>query len=387
MMHIPNQIKKVVQNRRAQILLPAVMLAPIFILVVYLLFETSKLSMTKVRQQFALDNGAYSQMSSTSGFLNAVAQVNGPLPFRVMQSGNFGYELPPKANLPDKSNPPTIFDAFYMAGAFPAAGPNKGKTGKNGAVTQFVPSPEDDDWGFAYYNGTRENWNKEDPSPSLNNGDDNEDDKGTYVMTNKKVADNYFFSATGIALENIRTYLTTYIRLGGVYKAQAYSYKDTVNKSRMFRESYFLNTKDCTRKDCGKQAAATLDRFILETEPFEITETMRFYVTADYGGANEKSGKYHSGSYAIPIKPMEDLKTNIFQFAYLTPKSRKQLKQLAKGVVLKQKYQLPENRFNINLTQRYHPYVRNSVILSCPRRSNNCIWPNPISKYSVKVGV
>ena len=54
------------KEKRAQILLPAVMLVPIFILVIYLLFETAKVSMSKVRQQFALDNAAYSQMSATS---------------------------------------------------------------------------------------------------------------------------------------------------------------------------------------------------------------------------------------------------------------------------------------------------------------------------------
>ena len=76
MMNIPQMIGYTVRSHRAQILLPAVMLAPIFILVVYLLFETSKLSMTKVRQQFALDNATYAQMSVTSGYLNSLAQIN-----------------------------------------------------------------------------------------------------------------------------------------------------------------------------------------------------------------------------------------------------------------------------------------------------------------------
>ena len=37
------------KDRQAQILLPAVLLAPIFVLVIYLLFEMAKVSMTKVR--------------------------------------------------------------------------------------------------------------------------------------------------------------------------------------------------------------------------------------------------------------------------------------------------------------------------------------------------
>ena len=204
MMHIPHQFKKIVQSERAQILLPAVMLAPIFILVVYLLFETSKLSMTKVRQQFALDNGAYSQMSSTSGYLNAVAMVNGPLPDRVMQEGNGPIVLSKRQTYKGGEDPYTVFDAFYMAGAFPVAGPNKGKTGENGAVTKFKPKPEDNDWGFAYYGNTRSNWEKENPSSAAGSVGTEDEDKNAYVMTLKDVADNYFFSGTTIALPNIK---------------------------------------------------------------------------------------------------------------------------------------------------------------------------------------
>ena len=154
---------RTVQNRRAQMLLPAVMLAPIFILVIYLLFETSKLSMTKVRQQFALDNGAYSQMSTTSGYLNALAMINGPLPYRVMKT--MSYELKPKKNAQaDKwPNGVTVFDVFYEAGAFPAAGPKHG-SGPQGALMNQPPAAESTNWDFQYFNGKRKEWMKEDPS-------------------------------------------------------------------------------------------------------------------------------------------------------------------------------------------------------------------------------
>lgn len=376
MMNWTSKIKNTLTSGRGQILLPAVMLAPIFILVIYLLFETSKLSMTKVRQQFALDNGAYSQMSTTSGYLNGLAMINGPLPYRVFQEGGFTGTLYAKKTDDGKDLPPlTVKDAFFQAGAFPSAG--YGKPMESGNTEKYVPSAESNDWGFTYYGDSRAGWMKEDPTPTLGEGDD----AGAYVMTSKDIADNYFFTATGIGLTSIKEYLTTYLRTGSIYASQNFVYHDTVKNSRMFRESYWLNTKDCEKARCGNQAAETLDRFELESKPFEITETMRFYVTADYEGAT-----FHSGAYAIPIDPGEDLKTNIFQFAYLTPKSRKQLKQLYKGVTLKQKYVLPENRFNINLAQRYQPYVRNTVSVMCPRRNNNCVWPNPISKYSVKVG-
>lgn len=368
---LTRQIGRTVRSRRAQILLPAVMLAPIFILVVYLLFETSKLSMTKVRQQFALDSGAYSQMSTASGYLNAMAQVNGSLPYRVMKTMNV--VLPPKETAQNADEKLTVFDAFYTAGAFPAAGPNY-QQGPSGSIANPPPVAESTDWGFRYYNGMREGWNKEDPK-------DDFDEEGRYVLTNEDIAENYFFGASGIGLTSIKEYATIFVRTGSIYASQKYSYQDTIKKSRIFRENYFLNTRDCRKADCGTQAAAILDQFELESTPFEIDKT-RFYVTADYKGAT-----MHSGAYAIDLNMQEIINAKLFQFAYLTPSARTRLRKLKRGITLKQKYTLPQNRFNINLTQRYNPYVKNSVSISCPRNNNNCVWPNPLPKYSVKVGI
>ncbi len=368
-----NRLTRVVlstcRSRRAQILLPAVMLAPIFILVIYLLFETSKLSMTKVRQQFALDNAAYSAMSATSGYLNALAQINGPLPYRVMKT--MSYTLPPKATAENPRKDLTVFDIFYSAGAFPAIGPSH-ELGRGGAIANKIPAAASEDWNMQYYKGQRSSWMKEDPQ-------DKPEEEGYYVMTDKTLADNYFFGASGIALQTIKEYATVFVRTGSIYASQTYSYKDTVKNARMFRESYALNTNDCRKTECGKQSGSTLDRFELDSKPFEIGKA-RFYVTADFQGSTA-----HSGAYPLDLDMKSIIKSDLFQFAYLTPSSRSRLRQLAHGVVLKQKFSLPANRFNINVTQRYEPYVRNTVSVSCPRSNNNCVWPNPISKYSVRL--
>ncbi len=368
-----SRILQTIRSRRAQILLPAVMLAPIFMLLIYLLFETSKLSMSKVREQFALDNGAYSQMSSTSGYLNAVAQVNGPLPFRVMQT--MTEILPPKNYMDEEEQEYTLFDIFYKAGAFPAVGPNY-SLGPNGAVMNPRPSPESTDWGFQYYNNKRASWAKEDPK-------DEYDEDEMYVISDKQIADNYFFGTTKIALRAIRDYATIYIQSGSIYNSQTYVYEDVVKDSRMFRQSYYLNTRSCRQSECGREAGAILDRYILKTTPFEMPfNKMKFYVTSDFSGSIS-----HSGAYSIDFKEQDKLaEEKLFQFAYLDGSSRSKLRSLARGIKLKQKYKLPANRFNIDLTQRYKPYVSNSISLSCPRSNNNCVWPNPLPKYSVKVG-
>lgn len=370
MMNIPQIIHHTVRSQRAQILLPAVMLAPIFILVVYLLFETSKLSMTKVRQQFALDNAAYAQMSVTSGYLNSLAMVNGPLPYRVMKT--MSQEIPAKQSAEDQT-PVTVFDVFYRAGAFPAAGPSH-ELGVDGAVINPSPAPESTDWGFEYYAGARAGWAKEDP-------DDSPEEEGKYVMTSEYLADNYFFGASGIGLASIKEYATIFIRTGSIYSSHNYVYHDNFKKARMFREAYFLNTRDCNKKDCGKQGADTLERYELETTPFEINNT-RFYVSADFQGSTA-----HSGAYPIDLVMEEIVKAKLFQFAYLPGASRSQLRKLKRGITLKQKFMAPANRFNIDITSRYKPYVKNSVSISCPRSNNNCVWPNPLPKYSVQVGL
>jgi len=377
-------------NHRAQILLPAVMLAPIFILVVYLLFETAKLSQTKVRQQFALDNSAYSQMSTSSTYLNVVAMINGPSPYRAMRMMNT--ELKVKKGEAENAEPLTVFDIFYKVGAVPSIGPNYG-LGPKGAISNPRPAPESNDWGIRYYGDSRKNWMKEDPTDAFNGKDKN--GKNAYIITDKEMADTYFFnilseeeaqkggsgvnSKNSLAAKAISDYFQIYSWTGQTYAAQTYIYNDTVRNNRMFRQSYFLNTHDCKESECGKQAAAILKHFTLKTKPMEIDDTM-FHVTVN-------KGNLHYGIYEMPINMTETVESKLFQFAYLTPESRSRLQKMARGVVLKQGYKLPENRFNINLAQRYKPFVRNTVYLTCPRSNNNCVWPNPLPKYSVRVGV
>lgn len=367
------------KERRAQVLLPAVLLAPIFILVIYLLFETAKVSNTKIRQQFALDNAAYSQTSSLSAYLNAVALTNGPLPYRVMSwYGTDMDPLPPKQSEPGLQ-PITIFELFYKGGGLPAIGPDY-EHGIN-----KPPAAESVDWGLKYYEGdeldedaSRADWEKENPVlPDA--------DKEIPVMS-KKLVESYFFPATvdgdsskGPATAAIIQYLEAYARTGSIYKSQDYAYKEVSRNAFMFREAYYLNAADCKRSDdCARQSASHLRQFLdMNTKPLEL-DKIKFWIS-DTGSLS-----YHGGAYGISFKATELLNgEKLFQFAYLDPASRGRLKNWARGVDLKQPFKLPRNRFNINLEQKYKPYVRNRVIMSCPRSSNNCVWPNPLPKYSV----
>ena len=381
-------------QRRAQILLPAVLLAPIFILIIYLLFETAKVSMSKVRHQFVLDNAAYSQVSAASTYLNAVALVSGPMAFRVWRYyGTAQHKLPAKANNPDTSGADgkdaiTIFELFYRSGAVPSL-----LNDEDGSDNNFRPPAEANDWQVYYIkehpdekenaNGgsgksgddiiiSREDWNKETP-PAIG-------DK-TVRLISKNLVDNYHFPAGGkLGIVVLTEYLTTYSYLDSIYKSQDFVYKDTIKNMQMFREAYFLNVSTCKKADCARESAAKLRPFLnIGTKRQDID---KFEVFFTEGGPNK--GDMHAGAQGTTLKATELLSgERLFQFAYLDPSSRGKLRSLQRGIMLKQNYKLPRNHFNINLEQKYKPYVRNKVVLSCPRNGNNCVWPNPLPKYSV----
>ena len=355
------------QDRKAQILLPSVLLAPIFVLVIYLLFETAKVSMTKVRQQFALDNAAYSQLSAASTYLNAVAMVNGPLPYRVMLYYKDQKVNPKETAAASGKQPISIFELFYHGGGVPVIGPDY-DTGINNP-----PPAESIDWGVKYdpanQEYSRQDWEKEQPRLASS-------DEWVPVMS-KSLVNDYYFPALRYGTVVIQNYLETYVRTGSIYESQSYVYKEVSKNAIMFREAYYLNTNDCKKSDCARQSAFQLQRYItLGTKPFEL-DKVRFYAS-DSGLSGE-----HGGAINLDLPMSEIIKTKLFQFAFLDSSSRNKLRTLGRGVVLKQPFKLPRNHFNINLEQKYKPYVRNTAILSCPRNSNNCVWPNPLPKYTV----
>lgn len=366
------------KNRRAQILLPSVLLAPIFVLVIYLLFETAKVSMTKVREQFALDTAAYSQLSSSSTYLNATAMINANMPYRVMKTYNQNLVKSPGASgQPDVS----VFDLFYISGAFPGLG------AAGSELKNANPKAESVDWETHYYQDRRASWMKEEPSEDVQGVKCNKDSMSCdyyekdgnkyYVLTSPQITRNYYFPAIEVALPLVRDYITTFIRTGSIFDSQTYTYNSVTDNARMFREGYFLNVDTCSKADCARESAAVLNRYHLALKPFKI-DKIAFYVS-------ETAGQAISGSYPVPLELEAAIKDKMFQFAYLTSGSRSKLRTLQRGVLLKQKYALKRNHFNINLTEKFKPYVRNKVALQCPRNSNNCVWPNPLPKYNVRV--
>ncbi len=368
---------RTLRSRRAQLLLPAVLLLPLFVLVIYLLVEVTKVSIAKVRHQFALDNAAYSQMTTVSVFLNAVGLLNGPLPYRVMRTYDEKLKLVDKQNTYRGRDNLTVFDLFFQAGAVPTVAPDY-EWGNNPP-----PKPASTDWGVHYVK--RGDWAT---------GPDGEDEAKSYdrteweketpaaitervVLMNREMVRKHYVAAKQVGLPAMKAYLNTYVQVGDTYNLQKDLYQKLIKNAGIFREGYYLNVDDCKKGECARQSASHLAPYLsIPTKRQEADELMMFVSASDMAGGT-------GGAIEIPLKMTEMGAEPLFLFAYVDGAGRARLRQLKRGVTLKQNFPLPKNHFNINLTSKYKPYVRNKVIMSCPRTNNNCVWPNPLPKYNV----
>ena len=371
-------LHKVLQNRRAQLLLPAVLLLPLFVLVIYLLVEVTKVSIAKVRHQFALDNAAYTQMTTVSVFLNAVGLLNGPLPYRVLAT----YDEPLTLVSSERTyrgkgdKELNVFDLFFQAGAVPTVAPDY-EWGHNKA-----PRPESTDWGVHYIqsqevlaqkdeNGNpmydRSGWEKETPEAI----------KDPVILMNKEIVDKHYVAAKKVALPAIKAYLNTYVQIGDTFNLQKHIYEGLIKNAGIFREGYFLNVDDCKKGQCARQSASRLARYLsIPTTRQEANDVVVYVSASDMAGGS-------GGAIQVDLKMTDMGADPLFLFAYVDGPGRTRLRALKRGIALKQNFPLPKNHFNINLESKYKPYVTNTVVMSCPRANNNCVWPNPLPKYNV----
>lgn len=374
---------RTLHTRRAQLLLPAVLLLPLFVLVIYLLVEVTKVSIVKIRHQFALDNAAYSQVTTVSVFLNAVGLLNGPLPYRVLAT----YDTPLMPTEEGKqvyaNQKVTVFDLFFHAGAVPTLASDY-EWGHNPR-----PNPSSKDWGVHYtthenidlddnkdnipdYN--RKGWEKETPDAI----------KGVTPLMYKDFVDKFYVAGSSgqqgkrsFGVTVIMDYLNTYVQVGDTFNLQKDLYQRLIKNAGIFREGYFLNVDDCKKGECARQSASRLAQFLnIPTKRQEVDKVL-FYVSAS------RMAGAHGGAIEVPLTMSEEKADPLFMFAYVDGKGLSNLRALKRGIMLKQSFPLPKNHFNVDLATKYKPYVRNTVIMSCPRNNNNCVWPNPLPKYNV----
>lgn len=348
------KILKSIKNKKAQIALPAILLIPTILLVIYLLFETTKISKEKIRHQFALDTSSFVEMTSLSNYLNATAYVNGAFPFRLFRDffeANNPQLKPDETSEATNLQPISLYDYYYQAGAFPA-------------MSDYNSSPKatDTKWDLHYYNKTRPGWEKETPKV---------DKDKFYPINEEELAKNY---QAYWDVDVLQLYFMVYYYLGNIYEDQKKVYERLVKDNEFFRKGYFFNTGNCSLSECGKEGAQTLKDYFIKTEPLYISK-ISIYYKQQTGGASE---------IKLDLKEKNLMGGKIFQLAYIDKTSREKLRELYKGIDITQRFNLSNNYFNINL-KKYNPRVHTKIALQCTSQNNNCVWPAPTSKYQVRL--
>lgn len=343
-----------VKNKKAQIVLPALLLIPTILLVIYLLFETTKVSKEKIRHQFALDTSSFVEMTSLSTYLNATAYVNGAFPFRLFrdffEANN--PQLKPEEYSGNSSNlqPVSLYDYYYQAGAFPA-------------MSDYNSSPKatDTKWDLHYYGDTRKEWEKDIPKV---------DDDKFYPINSEELAKTH---QAYWDVEILQLYFMVYYYLGNIYEDQKKVYERLVKDNEFFRKGYYYNTGNCSLSECGKEGAQKLKNYFIKTEPLYISKVSIFY--------KQQNGQEQE--IQLDLKEKQLMGGKIFQLAYLAKGSKEKMRELYKGIDITQRFTLSNNTFNINL-MKYNPRVHTKIAIQCTNESNNCVWPAPTSKYQVR---
>lgn len=342
-------------NHRAQITIPSVLLIPTILLVIYLLFETTKLSREKIRHQFALDASAFVELTSASNFLNATAYTNGAFPFRLFREN---FDANDKSIIPDeKANPKgdknvSIFEFFYEAGAFPG-------------MSDVASSPQTTDttWRLRYYGGTRSDWETESPSVS---------EDAVYEITSKRIADGW---SADWHLDSIKLYLFMYYLLSQIYENQKKVYDRISKDGEFFRKGYYLNTGNCRLSECGRAGAKEFKDYIASTEAVYIYKIKTYYKDPVDGTTKEIN---------LDLKADDIFDGKLFQFAFVSKNYKEKLKKLYTGIDIEQPFDAPSNYFNVNL-KRYKPHTHVRASIQCTKENNNCVWPDPTPKYQVRL--
>ncbi|MBO4707972.1 MAG: hypothetical protein J5594_05405 [Elusimicrobiaceae bacterium] len=375
------------KNRKAQIVLPAILLIPTILLVIYLLFETTKLSRFKIRSQFALDSAAFIELTSYSNFLNAVAYVNGAFPFRVFRE-NMTDTI--KKSDPQVEGPEEIsyYDIFRLAGAFPAMADINSNPKENAGrwELKYVEAPSDAEEYLENGMGRPKSWNTENPKA---------DESTKYGINKKELVKNYdyFFlvsddesnddqnnSEEGI-MSSLALYIAVYKMFENIYESQKKVYERLTEGGEFFRKSFYYNSSSCKLSQCGKESVRAFKNYNLGLESIHLEKMAWFY-----------KAKFLDTGSASDVEELLLEKTNekfkkfmpLYQFSYLDKSTRSKMKKLYTGIDVREPIVPPDNYFGINV-KKYVQKLHVRAAVQCTNESNNCVWPNPTPKYQVRL--
>ncbi len=377
-------------SRAGQILIPSLLVIPSLLIFVYLLFETTKLSREKIRQQFATDSAAFIQMGDYTNLLNRTAYVNGAFPYRIFKEA---YECPPETPFKKSDDTPDIcpYKLYYANGAFP-----KYKNDVEGAQPSTLDGVKK--WEIEFDPAVRPEFITNPASqqnrPLLDLIQQNNSPGGFRVMLEWGTAIGYY-----------KFYSQVYSLLGSVEESQWTVFDRLTESFNFFRKSYYLNanTPDCVKNPgtCGNDGIYSSGGFnsnkLTKGSNFFMHYVQKTGFTAKvFTGASLPP--YYQG-YTNPPMDMTSMSpdgSGLFQLA--TVRADK-LKAFGDGLDVFQGWDTPANYFNVDFnqigkcTETGRPCVHAKITSQCPgyrmhngfTEDNNCVWPAPTPKYQTRL--
>lgn len=372
-----------IKIRRAQLLLPSVLVIPSLIIFIYLLYETTKISREKIRTQFALDTAAFIQMQDYTNFLNRTAYVNGAFPYRIFKEEWDCRTHQDYLQRTDDRGMVCPYTMFWEVGAFP--GWIHDSLGQPPPASHFDNA---DKWEIQYNQQPTEL--VETPRPqNLNSSNPTFSDELIFI-TPKQAQRIYVFWDPSI--NYYRFYAQVYLTLGTIEESQFAVFQRLTEKMNFFRKAIYLNaaTQKCLDypDTCGDEA--------LQGSGFRKWER-----NTDVKIHYVKRMKWWAKYYVGGLPPYEIAKTDppvdfpdpgLFQLATVEPSL---LRQVGLGYDLYHPVETGKNYFNVDFvgkgwkgcSDERFPCVHAKITTQCPDlyNMNNCVWPNPTPKYQTRL--
>ncbi len=373
-------------RRGGQILLPSLLVIPSLLIFVYLLFETTKISREKIRQQFAVDSAAFIQMGDYTNLFNRTAYVNGPFPYRIFKEK---YSCPPANNYGYDSGSGEIceYDILYDAGAFPR------NLADNSTGPDPAPMDNDSKWNIGFKPGVavREGVKGNPTSPIIFA------DSASHVFDLTTHAQAASIKVPWAVVSDMYMfYAQVYGLLGSVEASQLTVFDRLTDTFNFFRKSYYLNagTAECVRNpgNCGQDGLEGFYANKLKEGPNGV---MRHYIHKIQFHAKVHTGGWPSPYYLGRSNPPMDMTTHdpkgLFQLATV---SAGFLQKIGNGFNVSQGWDAPSNYFKVNFNdiaackETGRPCVHALITTQCPQLkggNNNCVWPYPTPKYQTRL--
>lgn len=367
--------------RAGQILIPSLLIIPSLLLFVYLLFETTKISREKIRQQFAVDSAAFIQMGDYTNLLNRTAYVNGAFPYRIFKEA---YECPnPEKPLQKSNESGSIcpYDMLYAAGAFP-----KSKNDQKGQPPESLDGKTK--WEIAFDETAR---------PEFVNNPTSVENKALFSLVTKQQGTEIMLEF-GTAIGYYKFYAQVYSLLGSVEESQFTVFDRLTESFNFFRKSYYLNanTPDCVSNPqvCGNDGVYSSGGFfsskLVKGSNFfmHYIQKIDLYAKVFTGGGLPP---YYLGHSDPPMNMTSMNPAGLFQLATV---DGSMLGKLGKGLDVYQGWDSPSNYFNVDFNtigkckETGRPCVHALITTQCPQlvsANNNCVWPSPTPKYQTRL--